>query len=164
MSEENLAQSLGAAGEALEYLVASLERAGFGDNAPAYEKMAEVLVGQRMWAEEQGIHRFDTEFHKVGGLGRRLRELIDPYGRMARTLIALLDMVETPPPLPPDTPEAIVLVAMGDETLSMTAISSRCEFTTSQVRRMLAALVESGTVVERRSGSRTRYQLAGGAP
>lgn len=160
MSEENLDQSLGAAREALGYLVASLERAGFGDNSPAYEKMAEVLVGQRLWAEENDVDRFDADFRAVGELSLRLDRLIAPYARMARTLSALEQMAAQPPRVASNTPEGEVVQAIGDRPASLTAISAKCALSTREVRRVLRELVATGAVVEARSGSRTRYAVA----
>lgn len=160
MSEENLDQSLSAAREALGYLVASLERAGFGDNSPAYEKLAEVLVGQRLWAEQNDVDRFDADFRVIGELSVRLDQLIAPYARMARSLSALEQMAAQPPRFAPDTAEGEVVRAIGDRVASLTAISTACTLSTREVRRVLLGLVDVGAVLETRSGSRTRYAVA----
>ncbi|HEX9864314.1 MAG TPA: hypothetical protein VGC03_05040 [Acidimicrobiia bacterium] len=157
MSETNVETTLDAAKDALGFLVASLEGAGFGDNASAYVKMAEVVVSQRLWVDDEGIDRFDDDFLAVGTLGVRIHELLDPYIRMAMSLTVLLKLTPDISHFDPDSPEALVLQWLGGEAMSATAIASVTGLRTSLVRSALAQLVESNLVAERRSGSRTRF-------
>jgi hypothetical protein len=67
-------------------LAASLEQAGFAAGADAYRRMADVILGQRLWAEEHDITDFDARYAEVGRLATRIFEYLSPYTQVAARL------------------------------------------------------------------------------
>ena len=112
MAEENIAESLAAVEKALEHFNTSLIRSGFADGAASYQKMAEIIVGQWMWASSQGIDQHNDRFRRVAALATEIHEQLLPYVEGMRKLALLRELVPEPkpePPFPPDSRPARIL-------------------------------------------------------
>ena len=165
MAEENIAESLAAVEKALEHFNTSLIRSGFADGAASYQKMAEIIVGQWMWASSQGIDQHNDRFRRVAALAAEIHEQLLPYVEGMRKLALLQELVPEPkpePPFPPDSRPARILemLAAAPRPMSMTALRKEVGGSSSVLKKELAELVSDGWVRERRAGSRVLYALS----
>ena len=158
VGDNHVASSLEAAIGALEQLAGSLRRGGFAEGAGAYQRMAEVLVAQRLFHEPQGEEDpTGARFDQLGRLAQEVFELLEPYTSAMRRLATMA----------PERPDERALVAIRDQlerrgrrgaTASVLARAAHVpRATTDQV---LAALVADGTVVRRGTGEVQSYRLA----
>jgi hypothetical protein len=155
--DTHVADSVGAAIAALSQLGASLRRGGFAEGAPAYERMAEVLLAQRLLHDEDDEATLTTEFDHLGRLAREVFELLEPYVSAMRRLASIA----------PDEPDESATLGIRTQlerrgrrgaTASLLARSAHVPRETTE--RVLAALVADGTVVRRDTGDVASYRLA----
>ena len=187
MARQNLESSLGAVESALSVLAGSLEQAGFAAGADAYRQMADVIIGQRLWAEENDITDYDARYVEVGRLATRIFQCLSPYADVAVRLSALTGLagaaddrgdradelaevdeqagldIESEADSSPgeDLSQAILAVLRStDEALAATRIGAEVQASTSTVRQELAALTERGLVEVAKAGGRSLFRAA----
>lgn len=160
MSAENVRASLQAVSTALDHFARSLDAAGFEEGAGTYAQMADVVLGQRAWAESEGFVQLDDEFKQVGVLAMRVRSSLEPYvDSMSR--LATLSSVETWAGVDPDSAEGRVLAALSRNRrpLSATAIGSAVGEPTSRVRSVVQELERRGLVKRASRGGRALFTV-----
>jgi DNA-binding transcriptional ArsR family regulator len=161
MTTPEIRQSLAAVTTALTHFRDNLDRAGFGEGAATYKQMANVIVGQFFWSQEQGTLEDLIEFAPAIDLARDIHHHLEPYVTCMARLGALYEL------LPSEGEESDndgsqlqrALRAAG-RPMSASALSREVDDSLTTVRRELAELVESGAVVKAQSGSRVRYELS----
>lgn len=157
VTDAHVALSLAAATEALTQLERSLRSGGFAEGAAAYQRMAEVLVAQRLFlgAEDPAL---SERFDHLGSTARRVFELLDPYAGAMRRLATL-----APERVEPGAVEAVLeqIGRRGRRGTSSSVVSRATRLPLVQVEQALAELVAAGTVVRRTTGDLTSYRLAG---
>lgn len=163
MSTENLARTLDAVETALAHLARQLEAAGFAAGAVAYRQMADVVLGQRLWSDEAGIHEFDEQYVRVGRLAGRVYEYLVPYQEvMAR--LAVMGVGHTGPRDLEGLSELggrlVEALSQSEGAVSSTRLGSMVGAPTSVVRRELAGLVQDGVVRGVHAGGRTLFEVA----
>ena len=156
--DNHVADSVEAAIGALEQLASSLRRGGFAEGAPAYQRMAEVLVAQRLYHEsEDETDPLTPRFDHLGALARDVFELLEPYASAMRRLASIA-------PERPDESAAMEIRAQLERrgrrgaTASLLARAARTPRDTTE--QVLAALVADGSVVRRDRGDVVSYRLA----
>ncbi len=163
MSRNNVNQSLDSVELALRHFATSLEKAGFQKGAAAYQKMAAVVVGQRLWANSEGIDEFDDRFRRVAALAEDIRSNLAPYVEVMEKLRVIAELVDTPVLIASEPVSARILAVLKDANrpMSQTAIRSAVGDNVSMIRRELSKLVKRGVVEKTGSSSRPAYALAG---
>lgn len=160
MSADNVGDSLQAVSSALDHFARSLDSAGFPDGADTYAQMADVVLGQRAWAESEGFVQLDDEFRQIGVLATRVRSSLEPYvDSMSR--LATLSSVETWAGVQPDSTEGRVLATLARNVrpLSATAIGSAVGEPTSRVRAVVQELEQRGLVKRASRGGRALFTV-----
>jgi IclR helix-turn-helix domain len=162
MSVDNVRDTLGSVGEALEHFRQSLEAGGFEDGADTYARMSDIVVGQRLWARSEEVVELEEEFERVATIATRIHALLLPYvDTMARLgSLASLDSVEG---IDPGSAEGRVLAALarGGRALSVTAIKTAVGEPMSRVRAAMEELEERGLVTRMVRGGRPFYTARG---
>lgn len=165
MSRKNLAESLGAVETALAHLASSLEAAGFAAGAATYQKMTDVVIGQRMWAAEHGIDEFDEQYGRVSDLATKVYEYLVPYVEVASRLATLRQLPSREGSSGPAGPaglagEILSALESADRPLPATRIGSLLKAPTSEIRKQLEELVASGRVERHKAGGRALFRVA----
>lgn len=157
LPDSHVADSVEAAIGALEQLVASLKEGGFAAGAPAYQRMAEVLVAQRLFHEnDDETDPLVARFDHLGDLAREVFELLEPYTSAMRRLAMIA-------PERPDATSVAVISAQLERrnrrgaTASVLARAAHVPRETTE--RVLATLVADGSVARRESGGVVSYRL-----
>jgi hypothetical protein len=151
-------QSVDAATEALSQLARSLRAGGFAEGAGAYQRMAQVLVAQRIFhaAEDPDLA---ARFDRLGETARSVFELLEPYTTAMRRLAAL-----APEPEPVDTVSAAAVLDQlgrrGRRGMSTSLLIRATKLPRDQVEAAVARLVQDERVVARDAGGTTTYRLA----
>jgi hypothetical protein len=162
VSASEVRASLQAVSSALDHFARSLEAAGFDDGADTYSRMADVVLGQRAWAESEGVGNLKDEFRQIGALATRVRSSLEPYvDSMSR--LASLSSVESWEGVEPDSTEERVLATLSriGRPLSATAIGSAVDEPTSRVRAVLEELERSGLIKRASRGGRALFTIGG---
>lgn len=161
MSSDNIAQTLGAVSTALEHFADRLDRAGFGEGVPAYQKMSKVVIGQQQWAAERGLHDFDQRFCELAKLAAGIRQHLEPYVEAMSRLEALAGLVsmtqENPEELESSDTTVLSALLEAGRPQSLTQVSTATSMPTRFVRIALEHLMDTGAVRAARSGGRRRY-------
>lgn len=156
VTDAHVAQSVTAATEALTQLEWSLRAGGFAEGAPAYQRMAEVLVAQRLFlgAEDPALSQ---HFERLGGTARRIFELLEPYAAAMRRLATM-----APERAEPGAVEAVLeqVARRGRRGTSASVVSRATRLPLEQVEQALSELTSSGSVVSRTTGDLVSYRLA----
>lgn len=164
MSASEVRASLQAVSSALDHFARSLDAAGFDEGADSYARMADVVLGQRAWAESEGVGKLNEEFRQIGALAMRVRSSLEPYvDSMSR--LATLSSVESWAGVEPGSAEGRVLstLSRSGRPLSATAIGSTVDEPTSRVRAVLEELERRGLVKRASRGGRALFTI-GGSP
>jgi hypothetical protein len=148
--------------EALEHFALSLERAGFREGAEAYTRMANVIMGQRVWAASHGLTRLDDRFREVGTLAGRIYQQLQPYVESMSKLMALQGLVEQEASRGSLELERRILAELEGrrQATSAKAIARALAVDPDSVRGTLDRLVESGLLKARTTGDQSKYRLA----
>jgi hypothetical protein len=156
-------ETLGTAIEVLGHLERSLERAGFGAGAAAYQSMSQVLIGQRLWAQSTPAGAaLQPRFAEVAAHARAIHALLAPYADAMLRLGALVPAADEPAPAPADEPRARVLHALRAGPASLSALKSQLGLGGAELKPLLDALCAAGTITHRRTSGRDIYTLAPG--
>ncbi len=159
MSRKNLAESLDAVETALSHLAGSLEAAGFAAGAATYRQMADVVIGQRMWAAEHGIDAFDEQYGRVGQLATKVYEYLAPYVEVAARLAALKQLPSSEE-LPDLGERLVAALEEAGRPLPATRLGSLVGAPTSEVRKQLDELAAAGHVERQKAGGRTLFRVS----
>jgi hypothetical protein len=156
VSPAQVQQSVGAATQALSQLEASLRGGGFAEGAAAYQRMAEVLVAQRLFCDSEDA-TLAADFDRLGATARRVFELLDPYAGAMRRLATL-----APQQVDETAIDAVreQLARRGRRGMSLSLLVRSTKLTRVQVEEAVAHLMEVGEVVARASGDSASYRLA----
>jgi DNA-binding transcriptional ArsR family regulator len=153
----NVSASVEAASQALSQLHQSLGRGGFAEGAAAYERMAELLLTQYMWAESQDAP-LQEEFEALGDIARRIFSLLEPYTTAMKRLAVLA---------PPD--HEIVrrrvreaLAKRGTRGISASTLARELRIERPVLDELLGKLLGEGIVTVRGSGAAAIYSLPRG--
>ncbi|WP_067475116.1 helix-turn-helix domain-containing protein [Nocardia amamiensis] len=162
MSSDNLHATLEAVNTALGHLAAALDKGGFGAGSRSYTQMAEIVIGQRLWAVEHGIDTFDDRFHRVAILAAEVHRQLLPYVEAMDRLRMLPALAPQDNSFAPESAEAKVLAVIdaADRPQSLTQLRNAVGMPSSQMRVLLASMVDRGLLSASSSGSRTRYGVA----
>ncbi|MFE6922902.1 hypothetical protein ACFVAV_17870 [Nocardia sp. NPDC057663] len=162
MSRDNLRSTLGAVEAALEHLATALNKGGFEAGSRSYTRMSEIVVGQRMWAIEYGIDEFDDRFQRVADLAMEVHRQLVPYVEAMDRLRMLPALVPLDRGVQPGSAEAKILDAINaaSRPQSATRLRSVVGVSSTQMRKLLTAMVDRGLLVVFTAGSRTCYGAA----
>lgn len=161
MSRENLAQSLDAAATALTHMTDQLARGGFEAGAASYTEMANIILGQRMWAQSQEITEFDTRFDEIASLASRIHEQLAPYCAAMEKLRALAGLMSEEDDLDPLDRRVIEALEAANKPMTATAVASATRSPSADVRRRLIDLSDREVIRKIGSPSRPRFAVAG---
>lgn len=153
--------SLDAVEQALRHFSASLDRAGFAQGADAYRQMADVVVGQWLWAEENGGRDLRPRFLRIAELAGVVADQLRPYVAAMDQVRGIRGLAAEAWPVAPDSLSERILAALVDAPVGLTATELRASTggSTLATRRALGELVGGGLVASS-GGSRARYRLA----
>ena len=84
----NITRTVATAEAVLDHFERSLQQAGFADNAEAYRRLADTLLGQRLWVASSG-EPSGARFRAVGQHARAIQSMLEPYVEAFRRLSAL---------------------------------------------------------------------------
>jgi hypothetical protein len=164
VSRANVGSSLDAVELALEHFSASLDRAGFRDGAAAYRQMADVIVGQWMWAEERGDRELQPRFLRIAALAGLVADQLRPY-------VGAMDRLRGIRGLAADAwgieagsvaEQVVEALAAADKGLTISELRRATGASTMALRRELDALAGKGLLAAGAGGPRGRYALVGG--
>jgi Fic family protein len=164
VTRDNVEASLRAVEQALKHFVSALEQAGFANGAAAYGQMADIIVGQWMWAQENDARDLQLKFLRISHLAARVSDQLRPYvGAMDQLrgiggLAAELWGIEAG-----SMAQRIVnaLIA-ADGGLTLAELRQATGASTATLRRELSSLAEKG-LVAKGNGARGRFVLVGAA-
>lgn len=161
MSADNIEQTLLAVNNALHHFATSLARSGFAAGADSYRQMAAIVVGQQLWASEQGIDGFDKHFREIATLAIEVHRQLQPYVHAMEQLGALLELVPPPPRYPPDSIEGRVIshLASVRRPLSTTQIGSALGVASTTIRRILNDMNREEILTKTGSTNRPQWGL-----
>jgi hypothetical protein len=158
--------TLGTAIEVLDHLERSLQRAGFGAGAPAYAAMSQVLIGQRVWADAQGVgSELQPRFAAVAAHARTIHALLQPYADAMLRLVAVAGEASSPSAAGDDDLAARVLrtLAANGGPASLSALKAQLGCAGDELKPVLQALAAQGALTCRRSSGRDVYALSSSA-
>ncbi|MGV9612195.1 hypothetical protein [Nocardia xishanensis] len=162
MSRDNLRATLDAVEAALGHLATALGEGGFDAGICSYRQMSEIVMGQRVWAIEHGIDEFDDQFRRVAALASQVYGQLVPYVESMDRLRMLTAIAPPEHGVEPESREARVLEALdvAGRPQSISQLRNALCIPSSQMRKLLTAMVARGLVAESSSGSRTLYGAA----
>ena len=160
MSRENLAQSLDAVETALTHMADQLARGGFEAGAATYTEMANVILGQRLWAQSNNIADFDGRFDKVARLASDIYEQLHPYCSAMQKLRALPGLAVEEQFLDQTDCKIVAVLEDAGKPLTATAVAGATGCPSAETRRRLAALSERDVIERLGSPSRPRFRTA----
>jgi len=164
MSRDTVRTSLDAVETALEHFATSLDRAGFADGAASYRQMADVVVGQWLWAEERGARDLQPRFLRIAELAGTVAEQLRPYVGAMDQLRGIRGLASDAWGIEPGSvAERVVNALVGSESgMTMRELRLVTGASTTTLRRELDVLAGKG-LVGRGDGPRGRYVLTGSA-
>ena len=157
--DSHVAHSVEASIGALEQLAASLRAGGFAEGAASYQRMAEVLVAQRMFHEPEAAAALDplaARFDHLGSLARDVFELLEPYTSAMRRLASI-----APERLDPRAVAAVhdQLRRRGRRGATASVLARAAHVGRDLTDQVLDAMVAEGSVVRRAVGDTVSYRL-----
>ncbi|MEW6646706.1 MAG: DeoR family transcriptional regulator [Pseudomonadota bacterium] len=161
MSADNIAQTLLAVRDALHHFTASLSRSGFAAGADSYRQMAAIVVGQQLWARDQGVNSFDERFREIAMLAIEVHRQLQPYVQAMEQIGALLELVPPPPRYPEESIEGRVVshLAAARRPLSTTQIGTALGVASTTIRRILNNLDKEEILTKTGSTNRPQWGL-----
>ncbi|MEU6260247.1 hypothetical protein [Streptomyces sp. NPDC047043] len=162
---DNIAQSLNAAAQALDHLEHSLRAAGFPDGTGAYQRMADVLLAQRLYPASPDPELMNG-FEHIGRTAGRIYGILHPYTAVMLRLAALGPPTEDATGAPAaDTAVARTAVLAelrrrGRRGASLSVLIRATGLTADAVESVLDGLVTDGHARVRRTGEARSYTLA----
>jgi hypothetical protein len=186
---DNVRKTLATTAQVLAHFEQSLLKSGFAEGSQAYRKMAEAVLGQRVWSASHRVH-FDEEFAEIARRARAIHDVLSPYADAMLRLSAVVQLQRevsspvaarssddrAPTAVPPAAPpprghNEVVAEALQDRVLaclsrarrpmSLTALCSGIGCNKSELLQELEAL-ERGGRVQRRGTTRASYSLTSG--
>jgi hypothetical protein len=150
VSYRNVEASLDAVVRALDHFATSLERGGFSAGAEPYGRMAEVIIGQWLWAEQNNASSLVPEFARVARLAARVDDQLRPYVNSMQKIRALEGLIADKVGLQPDSPSAAIVAALTQAARPMSAAELRAATGASinVVRRELKQLTDRNIIAQ----------------
>ena len=175
----NITRTVATAEAVLDHFERSLQQAGFADNAEAYRKLADTLLGQRLWVASSG-EPSGARFRAVGQHARAIQSMLEPYVEAFRRLSALASddlgdpdeagpagqSDEGPPgaagPDPREAADGHVLAALAEvgRPMSLTALRAALDVPRPVLLAAVERLAEAGEVTRRHTGGRELIERA----
>lgn len=84
----NILRTVATAEAVLDHFERSLIESGFAEGADAYRRLADTLIGQRLWVENSG-QPADARFQAVGRHAQAIHAMLAPYAQAFLRLSAL---------------------------------------------------------------------------
>jgi hypothetical protein len=84
----NILRTVATAEAVLDHFERSLIESGFAEGADSYRRLADTLLGQRLWVESSG-QPADARFHAVGRHAQAIHAMLAPYTQAFLRLSAL---------------------------------------------------------------------------
>ena len=169
---DNVRKTLATAQKVLEHFEQSLLRSGFAEGSAAYRKMAETLLGQRLWTAACGAS-LEVEFAAVAKRAKAIHALLVPYADTMLRLSAVAGLQPAPhqPELDkhtattPDgsTDEVLDLLAKARRPMSMSALAAQARCDRRTLLDRIAVLEQQGRLKRGGSARRPLYSLPEGA-
>jgi len=164
----SVASSVLAATEALDHLERSLRAGGFVEGTSAYERMAEVLLAQRLW-HGSSDPRLADDFQRLGETARRIFGMLHPYTVVMRRLATLAPAGAEADHAADDGEAARVAVLTelnrrGRRGASMTVLTRATGLAAAVVEAVLRPLIDDGEVTERGIRTARSFSMADPAP
>ena len=166
MSRDNVKQSLDAVEQALTHFAGSLDRAGFKHGVGAYEEMVKVVLGQCLWAQNEGTAEFEDQFRRLSQLALQIHAHLSPYAEVMEKLGALQGLVpENAPEVDADSVSCRILSALKEKRkpMSMTAIRSEVGISSVKLKKEIDDLIKRQLIVKGSDSGRSKYTLNSGA-
>jgi hypothetical protein len=162
VTRDNVEQSLSAVEQALQHFASSLERAGFAAGAATYRQMADIIVGQWMWAEENGAWDLRPRFLRIADLAATITDQLRPYVEAMDQLRGLRGLAAELWGIEAGSIAQRIMDALlaADRSMTSTELKQATGASTVVLRRELNSLVEKG-LVARVGGTRGRFVLVG---
>lgn len=176
----NITRTVATAEAVLDHFERSLQQAGFADNAEAYRKLADTLLGQRLWVASSG-EPSGARFRAVGQHARAIQSMLEPYVEAFRRLSALAsddladpdagdrdgagadpDSVDDPARAVREAPDEHVLAALAQvgRPMSLTALRAALDVPRPALLAAVERLAEAGEVTRRHTGGRELIERA----
>jgi hypothetical protein len=162
VTRANVEASLDAVEQALEHFVSSLDRAGYANGAAAYRQMAEIIVGQWAWAQQNDAGDLVGRFLRVADLAANVGDQLRPYVGAMDQLRALRGLAAAAWGIEAGSGAEKIVAALGTAREGMTSSELRraTGLSTVALRSALNDLIDKGAVA-RSNGARGRFALAG---
>ncbi|MGY6025344.1 hypothetical protein [Streptomyces spinosirectus] len=162
---DNIAQSLNAAAQALDQLEHALRAAGFPEGTDAYQRMAEVLLAQRLYPDSLDPQLIGG-FEHIGQTAGRIYGILRPYTAVMLRLAPLgpqpHDTVGTVPTDTTAARSAVIaeLRRRGRRGASRSVLVRATGLAADVVQSVLDSVVDDGHAHVRRTGDARSYILA----
>lgn len=165
---QNVKATLATAVQVLEHFQQSLRKSGFVEGAESYGRMADTLIGQKMWSASRALDT-DAEFATIASLARSIHEMLAPYSHSMLRISGLGPAAAVPAPTaaPVDAADALrlrILNVLGAtrRPVSLTALRTQCGCDRRALGAELAALEQAARVKRQEKSGRTLYSLGAG--
>ena len=176
----NITRTVATAEAVLDHFERSLQQAGFADNAEAYRKLADTLLGQRLWVASSG-EPSGARFRAVGQHARAIQSMLEPYVEAFRRLSALASddlgdpdepgwveesragsAVDGAGPAAREAADEHVLAALAEagRPMSLTALRAALDVPRPALLAAVERLAEAGEVTRRHTGGRELIERA----
>jgi hypothetical protein len=180
----NITRTVATAEAVLDHFERSLQQAGFADNAEAYRKLADTLLGQRLWVASSG-EPSGARFRAVGQHARAIQSMLEPYVEAFRRLSALAsddladpdagdrdgagagpDSVDDParagggPVREAADEHVLAALAHVGRPMSLTALRAALDVPRPALLAAVERLAEAGEVTRRHTGGRELIERA----
>lgn len=164
----NIVSTVATAETVLVQFEQALVQSGFLAGAEPYTRLADTLLGQRIWVESSGVPA-DARFHAVGARAQTIYSMLLPYTEAFRRISALAapsfgdertleqdgDTATADDPL-----EAGILAALdaAGRPLSSTALRAALDIPKAQLMEAVDRLVASGRAERHTTSGRVLVQ------
>lgn len=165
--EGNIVATVATAESVLAHFERSLVDAGFAEGAQSYTRLAETLIGQRLWTETSGMAA-GARFEAVAAHARSIHAMLVPYVEAFHRLAALSAPLSGDADGDASPEEGDLLGERILETLdaagrplSATALRAALGVPKAELATALDRLAEGGEIERRRLSGREHIRRSG---
>ncbi len=168
--ESNIVATVATAEAVLAHFEQSLVASGFAEGATSYARLADTLIGQRLWAETSGMAH-DARFAAVAAHARAIHSLLLPYVQAFQRLGALgvANLLEEDPPASVDAPDVDPLdttvldaIERAGRPMSVTALRAAVGAPKHALVATLDRLASTGQIERRQVSGRELIRRSAG--
>ena len=174
---ENIESSMNSCAMALAHLSHSLKQGGFDKSIETYKKMADTILGQKMYIGPSASPAIHKNFASIMKSANEIYSVFQPYAEIMNRLrmakeqeelysldasekmseeeeAKLLEVKESP------VQKVMSFLRSEKKPVSFTRLRSKCGAGRKELKEIMLGLTESGQVIAKNSGGREIYSLS----